>query len=54
MQGTVTYTYASQLPFSNIPANCTFKIVGDATGASLLSTGEFSNTNAQGQIVAPE
>ena len=33
-QGTVTYTYASQLPFSNVPANCSFRIVGDATGAS--------------------
>ena len=33
-QGTVTYTYASQLPFSNFPANCSFRIVGDATGAS--------------------
>ena len=33
-QGTVTYTYASQLPFSNIPANCSFRIVGDAPGAS--------------------
>ena len=53
-QGTVTFTYASQLPFSNIPATCTFKIVGDATGASILSTGEFSDTNAAGQIVAPE
>jgi len=53
-QGTVTYTYASQLPFSNIPANCTFKIVGDATGASILQTGAFSDTNSQGQIVAPE
>lgn len=53
-QGTVTYTYASQLPFSNIPANCTFTIVGDAPGASILQTGFFSDTNAQGQIVAPE
>jgi hypothetical protein len=53
-QGTVTYTYASQLPFSNIPANCSFRIVGDATGASILTTGEFSDTNSQGQIVAPE
>jgi hypothetical protein len=53
-QGTVTYTYASQLPFSNIPANCSFRIVGDATGASLLTTGFFSDTNSQGQIVAPE
>jgi hypothetical protein len=53
-QGTVTYTYASQLPFSNIPANCSFRIVGDATGASILTTGFFSDTNSQGQIVAPE
>jgi Subtilase family len=53
-QGTVTYTYASQLPFSNIPANCSFRIVGDATGASIVTTGFFSDTNSQGQIVAPE
>ena len=53
-QGTVTYTYASQLPFSNIPANCSFRIVGDATGASLVTTGFFSDTNSAGQIVAPE
>ena len=53
-QGTVTYTYASQLPFSNIPAKCSFRIVGDATGASLLTTGYFSDTNSAGQIVAPE
>ena len=53
-QGTVTYTYASQLPFSNLPAKCSFRIVGDATGASLLSTGFFNDTNAAGQVVAPE
>ena len=53
-QGTVTYTYASQLPFSNVPAKCSFRIVGDATGASLLSTGSFTDTNSLGQIVAPE
>jgi hypothetical protein len=53
-QGTVTYTYASQLPYSNIPASCSFRIVGDATGASLLSTGYFSDTNSSGQTVAPE
>ncbi|HEY1917802.1 MAG TPA: hypothetical protein VGH27_19705 [Streptosporangiaceae bacterium] len=53
-QGTVTYTYASQLPFSNFPANCTFRIVGDATGASLVSTGAFNDTNSQGQTVALE
>jgi hypothetical protein len=53
-QGTVTYTYASQLPYSNIAANCSFRIVGDATGASILTTGYFSDTNSAGQIVAPE
>ena len=53
-QGTVTYTYASQLPFSNIPANCSFRIVGDAPGASILTTGQFTDSNSQGQIVAPE
>ena len=53
-QGTVTYTYASQLPYSNIPSKCTFRIVGDATGASILSTGFFTDTDSAGQIVAPE
>jgi Subtilase family len=53
-QGTVTYTYASQLPYSNVPANCSFRIVGDATGASIITTGFFTDTNSQGQIVAPE
>ena len=53
-QGTVTYTYASQLPFSNIPANCSFRIVGDAPGASILTTGQFTDSNSKGQIVAPE
>jgi Subtilase family len=53
-QGTVTYTYASQLPFSTVPANCSFTIVGDATGASILTTGFFSDTNSSGQVVAPE
>jgi hypothetical protein len=53
-QGTVTYTYASQLPFSNIPATCSFRVMGDAPGASLLTTGYFTDTNSQGQTVAPE
>jgi hypothetical protein len=53
-QGTVTYSYESQLPNSNIPPTCTFTIQGDATGASILTTGQFSDTNAAGQTVAPE
>jgi hypothetical protein len=53
-QGTVTYTYASQLPYSKISSRCTFRIVGDAPGASILSTGYFVNTNSAGEVVAPE
>jgi len=53
-QGTVIYTYASQLPYSNVPAKCSFRIVGDATGASILTTGYFTYTNSLGQVVAPE
>ena len=52
-QGTVKYNYAAQLPFSNFPANFTFVIKGDATGASLITTGFFTDTNSLGQIVAP-
>jgi hypothetical protein len=53
-QGTVVYTYASQLPYSDISSSCTFRIVGDAPGASILTTGSFTDTNSLGQIVAPE
>jgi hypothetical protein len=53
-QGTVTYTYASQLPYANIPPICSFQIKGDATGASLVSTGYFTDTNSLGQVIAPE
>ena len=35
-QGTVTYQYSSELPFSNFPAGCTFVIKGDAPGATLV------------------
>ena len=31
-QGTVTYQYSSELPFSNLPAGCTFVLKGDAPG----------------------
>jgi hypothetical protein len=35
-QGTVTYQYSSELPFSNLPAGCTFVIKGDAPGSTLI------------------
>ncbi len=39
-QGTVTYQYSSELPFSNFPAGCTFVIKGDAPGATLVDLAE--------------
>ena len=35
-QGTVTYDYSAELPFSGLPNGCTFVIKGDAPGASLI------------------
>src|ERR1700760_1092559 len=35
-QGTVVYQYAQALPFSDVPAGCSFVIKGDAPGASLV------------------
>ena len=35
-QGTVVYDYSKELPFSGLPAGCTFVMEGDAPGASLI------------------
>ena len=35
-QGTVTYDYSSELPFSGLPKGCTFVIKGDAPGSTLV------------------
>jgi subtilase family protein len=35
-QGTVTYQYSSELPYSSLPPGCTFVIKGDAPGATLV------------------
>ena len=35
-QGTVTYDYSSELPFSGLPSGCTFVIKGDAPGVNLI------------------
>ncbi len=53
-QGTVTYTYAKQLPLSKLPKRCSFRLLGDAPGASILTTGGFSDKNSSGQVVARE
>ena len=35
-QGTVTYQYSKELPFSGLPAGCTFVLKGDAPDATLV------------------
>ncbi len=40
-QGTVTYDFSKELPYSQLPAGCTFKIVGIAPDVSLVDTGFF-------------
>lgn len=35
-QGDVVYDYSKELPFSGLPAGCTFVMEGDAPGASLI------------------
>ena len=37
-QGTVTYSYATELPHSGLPASCTFRLKGVAADASLVDT----------------
>ena len=37
-QGLVTYDFANELPFSGLPAGCTFRIKGVAPDASLVDT----------------
>ncbi len=50
-QGTVTYDYSKELPFSGLPAGCTFKIEGDAPGATLIDASLVDTpTNANGFI----
>ncbi len=40
-QGTVTYDFSHELPYSGLPQGCTFRIVGIAPDASLVDTGFF-------------
>jgi hypothetical protein len=46
-QGTVTYDYSKELPYSGLPKGCTFRIRGVAPGASLVDTTEIERTAAQ-------
>jgi hypothetical protein len=46
-QGTVTYDFSKELPYSHLPSGCTFRIFGLAPGASLVDT---SNIPRYGSI----
>jgi hypothetical protein len=40
-QGTVVYSYARALPYSDVPADCEFTIKGDAPDASLVDSAQI-------------
>ena len=45
-QGTVTYDFSKELPFSTLPTGCTFTIQGIAPDVSLVDTGFYGQGNA--------
>ncbi len=45
-QGTVTYDFSKELPYSGLPTGCTFRIVGIAPGASLVDVGGYIGDQA--------
>jgi hypothetical protein len=52
-QGTVTYQYSGALPYSGVPAGCSFVIKGDAPGVSLVDLSEIDTPVEQlSQVVA--
>jgi hypothetical protein len=59
-QGTVVSSYGQQLPASNLPGDCTFRIVGDAPGVSIVDEGNYfaasqpngTQTLRESQIIA--
>jgi subtilase family protein len=52
-QGTVVYDYSKELPFSGLPAGCTFVIKGDAPGASVVDLSQVDTPVLQlSQVIA--
>lgn len=52
-QGTVVYDYSKELPFSPLPAGCTFVIRGDAPGASVVDLSQVDTPILQlSQVLA--
>ncbi|HEY4023092.1 MAG TPA: protease inhibitor I9 family protein, partial [Pseudonocardiaceae bacterium] len=54
-QGLITYDYSKELPYSGLPAGCTFQIKGVAPGASLVDATQIDtppSAEGQGQTVS--
>ena len=49
-QGTVTYDFSKELPYSTLPAGCTFTIQGMSPDVSLVDTGYFGQGNTAPQL----
>ena len=52
-QGTVTYDFSKELPYSTLPTGCTFTIQGMSPGASLVDTGYFGQGTGDRQTNQP-
>ncbi|WP_163572595.1 hypothetical protein [Fodinicola feengrottensis] len=46
-QGLVVYDYSKELPYSGLPAGCTFRIKGVAPDASLVDTNNIDTPESQ-------
>ncbi|GIH18628.1 S8 family serine peptidase [Rugosimonospora africana] len=53
-QGLVTYDFSKELPFSGLPAGCTFRIKGVAPDASLVDTSLIDTPPSADGEAAPE
>ncbi|GAA5194467.1 hypothetical protein GCM10023322_58940 [Rugosimonospora acidiphila] len=51
-QGNVVFSYAGALPNSNVPANCTFTIKGDAPDASLVDASQIDTPPSSNLLLA--
>jgi hypothetical protein len=54
-QGLITYDYSKELPYSGLPAGCTFRLKGVAPGVSLVDASQIDtppSQQGQGQTVS--
>ncbi|MBE7162694.1 MAG: S8 family serine peptidase, partial [Williamsia herbipolensis] len=53
-QGTVEYSYGTELPYSGMPTDCYFTLVGDAPGVTLVDTDNINTPESAAGDTNPE